>query len=202
MTSSKKHTKETKEKTKKKLIIVHGWEGYPGEGWFPWLKTEMENQGWEVQAPAMPNAKEPKVYEWLPYLAQVAGEVDENTFMVGHSLGCITIVKFLESLREKDSIGGAILVAGFDNPLKYKELQTFFEAPINWEKAKTKCKKFVSIHSEDDDAVPVDNSVRLKNYLDAEAIVVNGFRHFSGSDGVTSLPIVLQKLLEISGSSK
>jgi predicted alpha/beta hydrolase family esterase len=198
MSTSSKTPKKTEEKKQKRLIIVHGWEGHPGEGWFPWLKTEMERKGWEVKVPAMPNSKEPKVHEWLPYLTQVVGKVDENTFMVGHSLGCVAIVKFLGSLPGKDSIGGAVLVAGFDNPLKYKELENFFSAPVNWEKAKNKCKKFVSIHSEDDDSVPVINSVKLKNNLGAEAIVVNGFRHFSGSDGVTSLPVVFQKLLEIS----
>ncbi len=202
MTSTKKPTNKKEEKAQKKLIIVHGWEGSPDSDWLPWLRGEMERKGWEVHVPALPNTNEPKIYEWLPSLAQVTGKVDENTFMVGHSLGCITIIRFLENLGGEDSVGGAILVAGFDSALKYKELITFYEAPINWEKAKNKCKKFVSIHSEDDPFVPVDNSVRLKEHLGAKKIVVNGFRHFSGDDGVTSLPIVLQELLEISGESQ
>lgn len=199
MASSKKPKEKEKEKAQKKLIIVHGWEGSPERDWLPWLKGEMERKGWEVLVPAMPNAAEPKVSEWVPSLAQASGKVDENTFMVGHSLGCITILRFLDNLPENASIGGAILVAGFDNALKHRELVSFFEAPINWEKAKRKCAKFVSIHSEDDSAVPVDNSVRLKNNLDAKKIVVNGYGHFAGDNGVTSLPLVLQELLDISG---
>ena len=191
-----------KGKPQKRLIIVHGWEGSPDHGWYPWLKAEMEKRGWEVVAPALPNTNNPKAHEWLACLVQVAGKVDENTFMVGHSLGCVTIVCFLENLPDTQSIGGAVLVAGFDNPLNIKELENFYEVPINWEKAKRKCKKFVSIHSVDDPYVPVENSVRLQGKLGAKKIVVEGFKHFSGDEGFSTLPLVLQELLEISDESK
>lgn len=187
-----------KAKSKKRLIIVHGWKGSPEGGWLPWLKAEMEKADWQVQVPAMPNAAEPKLVEWLPFLKQIAGQVDGNTFMIGHSLGCITILRFLESLAKEEQIGGAILVAGFDNPLKYKELRNFFQEPINWRQIKTKCKRFVSIHSDDDPYVPIENSIKFKEYLAAKAIRVSGFRHFSGDDGIFSLPIVRQELLKIS----
>ena len=116
-----------KKDSKKRLVIVHGWEGSPEEGWFPWLKAEMEKRGWEVSVPALPNSAEPEQARWLPYLQMIVGKVDKNTFMVGHSLGCITILRFLERLPKEEFIGGAILVAGFDNPLRYKELKNFFQ---------------------------------------------------------------------------
>ena len=184
--------------SKKRLVIVHGWEGSPQEGWFPWLKAEMERRDWEVLVPAMPNSVEPQQARWLPYLQTVVGKVDKNTFMVGHSLGCITILRFLERLPEKEFIGGAILVAGFDNPLKYKELRNFFQEAIAWDRMKKRGAKFVSIHSEDDPEVPIENSDSFGQNLGAKTIKVNGFRHFSGGDGITSLPIVVQELLETS----
>ncbi len=187
-----------KDKPQKRLVIVHGWTGLPEHGWYPWLKGEIEKKGWEASIPAMPNTHEPKLHEWLPALVQAIGKVDENTYLVGHSLGCITIIRFLETLESKESIGGAVFVAGYDNNLDAKEMESFFKAPINWEKAKRVCKQFVSIHSEDDPDVPIDNSVRLKNNLNAKKIVVNGYRHFTSNDGITSLPLVLQELLEIS----
>jgi len=27
-----------------KIIIVHGWDGSPKHGWFPWLKNELEKK--------------------------------------------------------------------------------------------------------------------------------------------------------------
>lgn len=185
-------------KPQKRLIIVHGWEGNPEEGWFPWLKTEMENRGWEVLVPTMPNAAQPEQSRWVPHLAAIVGSVDENTFMVGYSLGCITILRFLERLPPGQKIGGAIFVAGFDNPLKYKELGNFFHEQINWGEIKKRCGKFVSIHSEDDPHVPIENNFIFKEHLAAKSIIVNGFKHFSGDDGITSLPPLLQELLDIS----
>ena len=187
-----------KKDSKKRLVIVHGWEGSPEEGWFPWLKAEMEKRGWEVSVPALPNSAEPEQARWLPYLQMIVGKVDKNTFMVGHSLGCITILRFLERLPKEEFIGGAILVAGFDNPLKYKELKNFFQEVISWDRIKKKSKKFVTIHSEDDPEVPLENGLTFERNLRAKRIVVNGRRHFSGGDGVTSVPIILQELLEIS----
>ena len=202
MSSVKKSPEKKIAQIKKKLIIVHGFEGSPENGWLPWLKGEVERKGWEAHAPPLPNTNDPKVHEWLPALIQATGEVDENTYMVGHSLGCITILRFLETLKDEESIGGAVLVAGFDNPLGNKRIDDFFQAPVNWEKAKRVCKKFVVIHSEDDPYVPADNGVRLKNNLGAKKILVSGYRHFSGDEGVTSLPLVLRELLEISASAK
>ena len=25
-----------------KVVMIHGWSGHPHEGWFPWLKSELE----------------------------------------------------------------------------------------------------------------------------------------------------------------
>jgi len=44
----------------KRAYIIHGWDGYPEEGWFPWLKKELENKGYHVEIPSMPNSKHPK----------------------------------------------------------------------------------------------------------------------------------------------
>lgn len=45
---------------KKRVFIVHGWDGYPEEGWFPWLERELEARGFEVHVPALPDASTPR----------------------------------------------------------------------------------------------------------------------------------------------
>ena len=35
-------------------FLIHGWEGYPEEGWRPWLKNELEKRGFTVSVPASP----------------------------------------------------------------------------------------------------------------------------------------------------
>lgn len=35
----------------KRIFIAHGWDGCPEEGWFPWLKKELEIREFEVFVP-------------------------------------------------------------------------------------------------------------------------------------------------------
>lgn len=44
---------------KKRVFLIHGWEGYPEEGWRPWLKKELEQRGFTVIVPAMPDTATP-----------------------------------------------------------------------------------------------------------------------------------------------
>ncbi len=45
----------------KRAFIIHGWDGYPEEGWFPWIKRELEKKGFITQIPAMPQPEHPKI---------------------------------------------------------------------------------------------------------------------------------------------
>ena len=114
----------------KKAFIVHGWEGTPESGWNPWLKNELEKKGFTVIVPPMPDTENPEMGAWLNHLKDVVGEPDKDCYFVGHSLGCITILRYLESLPGDKKIGGAVLVAGFASNLGYEELESFFAKPI------------------------------------------------------------------------
>ena len=48
----------------KRVFIIHGWEGFPEEGWFPWLKNELEAKGFEVHVPNMPDSEHPRIQKW------------------------------------------------------------------------------------------------------------------------------------------
>ena len=116
----------------KRVFVIHGWEGYPEEGWRPWLRKELEGKGFEVIIPAMPDTATPTFAKWVPYLAQTVGAADENTYFVCHSLGCITTLRYLETLKENQKIGGVVFVAGFGRDLEYEgykgELTNFLQA--------------------------------------------------------------------------
>lgn len=45
----------------KRVFIIHGWEGYPEEGWFPWLKKELEEKSFAVQVLVMPDTDKPQI---------------------------------------------------------------------------------------------------------------------------------------------
>lgn len=71
----------------KRVFLIHGWEGYPEEGWRPWLRNELEKRRFKVFVPAMPDTENPKMDKWVPYLTNIVGVPDESCYFVGHSLG-------------------------------------------------------------------------------------------------------------------
>ena len=97
----------------KRVFIIYGWEGNPENCWFPWLKKELENKGFSVIVPSMPHPDAPEIKSWVGHLNSVAGEADENTYFVGHSIGCQTILRYIEQLPQEVKIGGIVCVAGF-----------------------------------------------------------------------------------------
>ncbi len=185
----------------KRAFIVHGWDGYPGEGWRPWLKKKLQDKGFEVFVPQMPDTKKPTVEVWVPFLKKLVGKVKKDDFFIGHSLGCITIMRLFENLSPEEKSGGGVFIAGFGTDLSYPgynhELASFFNATINWARIKAHCSKFIAIHSSNDPLVSLENAELFKQMLKAETIVVPDMKHFSGDDGITELPIALESVLKI-----
>ena len=184
-----------------RVIIIHCWEGYPEYCWYPQTKKELEKEGFEVRVPEMPETISPKLSGWLPKLKEIAGVPDEELFLIGHSLGCITIMRYLENLSDKEKIGGVIFVAGFTDDLGYKELTNFFTKPINFEKIREKSKEFCLINSDDDPYVSLNHADILKEKLGAKSIIKHNMKHFSGpidnEESCISLPEVTDEVIKM-----
>lgn len=179
-----------------KVIFVHGWESSPKEGWWPWLKKELESRGFEVIAPVLPNSANPNMSKWLNKLKKAIGIPDQNCYFIGHSLGCITVLRYIESLK-KQNIGGAVLVAGFTSNLGYDELDSFFKNKINWGKIKSHCEKFTVIHSKNDRYVSLHYGNFFKKRLGAKLLTEEKMGHFTDKDGIKKLPSALKSILEM-----
>lgn len=185
----------------KRAFIIHGRDGYPEEGWFPWLKRELEKAEFQVFVPAMPETEHPRIETWIPYLAKLVGKPDKETYFIGHSIGCQTILRYLQTIKE--SIGGAIFVAGWVSltPMatKTKEEQAivkpWFETPIDFVKVKKTSPNFVAIFSDDDPYVPLKNIETYQEKLGAKIILEKKKGHFSGEDNITEIPILLKEVL-------
>mgnify|MGYP001559045151 CR=1 FL=1 len=192
----------------KRIFIIHGWEGYPEEAWFPWIKTELEKRGFTVSIPAMPNTENPKIEIWIPYLEKIVGEPDENTCFIGHSIGCQTILRYLAGLDGSTEVGGAVFVAGWVSltPMAMRTdeekriMKPWFETPIDFQRIRNVCKKSIAIFSDDDKYVPFkENSKTYQEKLGAKIILEHQKGHFGGDSGIKELPSALNAVLEISG---
>jgi len=191
---------------KKRAIIVHGWDGFPEEGWFPWLKSELEKQGFDVIVPQLPDAAIPRIEKWVPTLTTAVGAIDEQTYFIGHSMGCQAIARYLETLPADQKIGGAVFVAGFfkrltgleNTPDEQGVKDQWLGTPIDLEKVKSHLPKSVAIFSDDDPWVPLDNQDDFHDKLGSEIIIQHSKGHFSGGrDKIFELPIVLEKVLAL-----
>jgi len=185
---------------KKRVFIIHGWSGYPGECWFPWLKKELLSRGFEVFVPNMPDAENPSINAWVSFLKKQVGKPDQNTYFVGHSIGCQAIMRYLQGIDSR--IGGAVFVAAwFDlENLETKEeeriAKPWIENPIDLAKVKANAKEIFSILSDND---PFGALRKNKENLAklGKVIIQKHKGHFSNDEKMIMLPIALKELLRI-----
>ena len=185
---------------KKRVFIVHGWGGNPNEHWLPWLKGELEQKGFEVHMPSMPNTNEPIISDWVGHLAACVGELDEQTYFVGHSVGCQTILRYLETQAGKKA-GGCVLVAawfrleGMETQEEEKIAEPWMRDDIDYEKIRHVTSKIVVINSSNDEYGAVEENKRLfEERLGAKVMILENRGHFTEGDGATQLPEVLEEL--------
>ena len=181
----------------KRVFVIHGFQGNPAKNWNPWLKKELEAKGVQVTIPAMPTPSRPIQSEWVKKIAEAVGKPDSDTFLVGHSLGCIAILKYLESLKKSEKVGGCVFVAGFSEEIGISEIRNFFIKAVSWTKVKTHCSKFIAIQSDDDPFVPLFHGDIFKEKLGAKLIIKKNHGHFNWRTNCLKLPIALESVLEL-----
>jgi hypothetical protein len=186
---------------KKRLFIVHGWGGSPSEPLIAWLGNEGNKIGFETNVLEMPHTDTPTISDWINYIKLKVQYLDENTYFIGHSIGCQAILRYLE-LQDNVKIGTAIFIAPWliltaieaeeDNIIA----KPWVETPIDFEKIKKVISKCVMIFSDNDPYVPFKESQELfKKNLGPKIIVEHNKGHFTQEDGVVDLPIAIQELI-------
>ncbi|ATG16148.1 alpha/beta fold hydrolase [Providencia alcalifaciens] len=180
----------------KKVIVIHGYTASPDNHWFNWLKDELEALGATVDIPAMPESDSPDPQKWEQCLLDANIQFDENTILVGHSLGCITALRFLENhAPEGAKIGGYVLVSGFDRTLDtMPDLAAHTQFSLDYSKLIGMSDKRASIVSSNDWAVDSATSIELAKSLQTSITVVENAGHFLDREGFTRLPALLSLL--------
>lgn len=187
----------------KRIFVVHGWDRGPDKDWMPWAKRELERRGFEVILLSMPDPDYPKINTWVEHLRKEVGKPSENTILVGHSIGCQTILRYLENLPEGQKVDRVICVAGWFSltpeatPSDEEKtiVKPWIETPMDLEKIRSKANSFAAIFSDNDPYVPYEeNSEIYKKKLGAEIILQKGMGHFSEDTGATELPVLLHVL--------
>lgn len=177
-----------------RIFLIHGWGGSPKSDWFPWAKKELEQKGYEVFVPEMPDTENPKIEPWLQKLAEVVGTARKDDIFVGHSIGTLATIRFLQSFDKDQKVSKVILIAPWHSlTLDENEdpgiAKPWIDEFVDWEKVKSKANRIIAVFSEDDPSVPFEDNLKFfKKKLNPEIVIKDKMGHFNQSE----IPFLLE----------
>lgn len=177
------------------LVLLHGDHASSQDHWFPYLKEQFEDRGWQVIAPDIPDSHELDLKRWMKY---VQGEVTftPDTVLVGHSSGCPLIMSLLE--KSRTPVKKAVLVAGFIEDIGFG-VKPILQDTYNWKKIQKNCQEFYFVNSDNDPYHCDDKQGRLMlDSLGGTQVIISGGMHFGTEeyDDVCEEFPLLVKLIE------
>lgn len=178
------------------VIIIHGWKGSPDLAWFPWLISELQKAGHEVEALRLPRPFTPDRWSWTKRVKESIERADpDQTMIIAHSLGCPTLLFALQSYVGKP-FRRIVFVSGFARPFPVPFVRTwFFGGRINLELVKAKAKSWRVIHGEKDPLVPHQRGCELAEGLGVECETVLNGGHFTPREKHLQHPEALRAIL-------
>ena len=182
----------------RKIYLVHCWDGTSDDGWYPWIAEKLNNNDTNVIKFDMPNTASPTIEEWVKTLDTKVDKLNEETYFIGHSIGCQTLMRYLET-KEVTKIGGILFVApwldllpkAIEDEESYNIAQHWINTPIDFEKIKQFTNNIKCIFSNNDYFVSLEQEKEFKNKLNAETIMVNNKGHISQDDNIYELDEIL-----------
>lgn len=178
------------------VFIFHGIYGSPDENWFPWLKNELEAKGCTVHIPHFPTREDLKPADWWKAFEPYEKHLDEDSIIIGHSLGCAFALKVIEKHPVK---------AGYFVAPAFGKTQNDFtpimaliaDQKFDWVKIRSHCAQNHIFHSDNDPYLPKEKAEKLAKNLHAEVEWVKGAGHFNSKAGYEKFPLLFQKISTI-----
>ncbi|AET61989.1 hydrolase yden [Paenibacillus terrae HPL-003] len=147
---------------KKQVYIIHGYTASPSDHWFPWLQDKLQEDGVSVEILEMPNSQSPKLNEWIEHLLLNIKVLHKDTYFIGHSLGCVSILRYLQQVITPEPLGGVVFVSGFTDPVpSLPSLDEFTNSHFDYQHIMDSLKARTAIASKDDTIVPFALSKKL-----------------------------------------
>ena len=184
-----------------RVFIIHGWEGNPEKDWMPWAKEELTKKGYQVIVPDMPDSANPRVETWIQKIKEVVGTPQPTDILVGHSIGCQAILRYMETMPEGTRFGKIIFIAPWvtlteeATPSDEDKLlmKSWTEDPVDYAMIRGMAGVWTAVFSDDDPWVKYDDNYKIfEEELGAKIILKTGLGHFSAEDGVGPIPFLLE----------
>lgn len=150
------------------FVLLHGYTGSPDKNFFPWLKKELESRGYSVTVPNLPNSSNPTVMEQVNYVLKNC-KFDENTILLGHSLGGPVSIKVVEMLKKP--IKKLILCAGFIEPnTKDRSYVKTFDWKFNFDKIRNNVEEIKILRDVKDKDIRGPAADKIKSAIGGEIV--------------------------------
>ncbi|PIZ61954.1 hypothetical protein COY17_03310 [Candidatus Saccharibacteria bacterium CG_4_10_14_0_2_um_filter_52_9] len=180
-----------------RAVILHGTGGSPQSNWLPWLKADLENRGYKVWVPELPNNQTPNRQVYNDFLFNSGWDFADN-LVVGHSSGAVSVLNLIEDQRCPPIKTGVLIGAwsgtkGTD--LDKDQFSALFPPEgFNFELIKQKAAQLLFLHGDNDPLCPLEQAKWLAAQTASEIIIVPGASHFRRDDGFTELPQLTEAL--------
>lgn len=189
----------------KKAFIIHCWGGHPNGKMYQWIGKKLEEKDYVVEIPEMPDPDKPSITLWVDKLEKVLKGADaEETILIGHSVGCQTIMRYLENLPEKIKFKKLIFIAPWlhlnMNVIRSEGreavdiVRPWLEIPIDFTKVKEHFERLICFFSDNDKYMTLAGISEFELLLDAEVVLLGHRGHFDKESNVVDLPEIVEYL--------
>ncbi|MEM6998088.1 MAG: alpha/beta hydrolase [Patescibacteria group bacterium] len=169
----------------KKVLLLHGTDDSPDKNWLPWLTKQLEQLGYDVACPQLPDCDVPDRKKYNDFIFENS-LYPSGGVIIGHSSGAVEVMNLLHDGRA-DKVHGAVLIAPWlhlegadvlsEHPEKFGPIHG--HGNYSWDTMKSKATHKILLHSDDDPYCPFAQGMEIAELLDAELISYSGHRHFT-----------------------
>ncbi|MBI2476879.1 alpha/beta hydrolase [Candidatus Uhrbacteria bacterium] len=178
-----------------RIVLVHGYKSSPQQNFWPWLRDELAKRGHDTIPVTLPNPETPNCQEWVEAINQAISRPGGDTIFIGHSLGNIALLHYLENAQMSGTPKSVIMISA-PYFIGHARFESFFTPPVDFDTVMWKGQEFAIIHAKDDTIVPFDHALKYERELNGHLFAPETGGHFLE---VKELPLVLELIQERSG---
>ncbi|MER5639633.1 alpha/beta fold hydrolase [Kitasatospora sp. NPDC002227] len=187
------------------IVVSHGLGASDDSVWFPYLAERLAAAGHRVTVPRLPEPEVPQLVPWVKTYgeAALAAGPAEGTVLVGHSIGGVNVLRFLEQHDpERDGVfAGVLLVATSAHEVGYDLLAEFFAGEFDWARIRRSAREFRVLQAMDDPVNqpdPAEHVGLLVRGLGATAVLTATGGHFGAApDDHVEVPEAVRLVTEL-----
>lgn len=178
-----------------RIILIPGYKATPQSGFFPWLRDELRRCGHDVEVANLPDPENPDRDAWTQALLDQVGSVDDQTVILGHSLGGATALRFLEAVEARTTPHALFLVS---TPwmINDERFRGFFMTELDYEILMWKASKTIVVHAKDDPVIPFAHAEKYAAVLHARLMPLETGGHLQGTEYPELLKIIEDVIAE------